>query len=216
MDTIISCLARAKIFVLARPLWLYCLFDEVLQCGEIMPDEKKKLTFLFISSDILKNQRIFSPKLHKFLLNLFIFTIKSHFPTFFIFLRPESISYFFFLWRGTKHPCRSSSTKQYTESGSRAKTTTLEKTLWANFLRIIIFIGLDTVELHSIVYLPFFEKKRVPLDLEPGDLEWPIGRVRTSFSWAKPFEDAFYSIQGCFIVSTIVTLWYTVCSRTSI
>ena len=39
---------------------------------------------------------------------------------FFFFLRPESkckfLFVFFFLRRGTKHPCRSSSTKQYSES----------------------------------------------------------------------------------------------------
>ncbi len=77
-----------------RQLSLYCLVDEVLRRGEIMPDEKKKLTFhsfFIFSSDMPKNQGIFFPKLHKFQLNLFIFTIKSHFPTFFyFFLRPES------------------------------------------------------------------------------------------------------------------------------
>ena len=49
-----------------------------------------------------------------------IFNRKSNFPTFFIFfLQPESKSkffYLFFLRQGTTHPCRSLSTKQYSES----------------------------------------------------------------------------------------------------
>ncbi len=107
-----------------RQLSLYCLVDEVLRRGEIMPDEEKKLTFHYysiFSSDMPKNQRNFFPKLHQFQLNLFIFTIKSHFPTFFLFFPPTRVKilffiFIFFLRRGTKLPCRSSSTKQYSES----------------------------------------------------------------------------------------------------
>ncbi len=77
-----------------RQLSLHCLVDEVLWRGEIMPDKKKKLTFhhfFIFSSDMPKNQRIFSPKLHQFQLNLLIFTIKT-----------ESLSNFFFFFPLTR------------------------------------------------------------------------------------------------------------------
>ncbi len=103
-------------FDIVRPLSLYCLVDEVLRHG-ITSDEKKNLTFhsflVFFSSHMHKIQ-----KLHKSTRKL-IFNRKSNFPTFF-FLRPESKSkslfLCYFLRQGTKHTCRSSSTKQCTES----------------------------------------------------------------------------------------------------
>ncbi len=67
------------VLLILRPLSLYCLVDEVLRRGKIMPDEKKNLTFCFyfiFSSDMTKKPRFFSE-------NLLIFTRKSNFPTFF-------------------------------------------------------------------------------------------------------------------------------------
>ena len=87
-------LQNTQIIVYIRQLSLYCLVDKVLRRGEIMADEKKKVTFHYFfifSSDMRKNQSIFSPKLHKCQLNLFIFTIKSHFPTVFLFFPPTRV-----------------------------------------------------------------------------------------------------------------------------
>ncbi len=84
---------------------------------------RKKLTFhclfffcCFFPPTCPKTKGFFS-KLHKFQLNLFIFTTKSHFPTFFFSDQSQNVNFLiffiFFPWRGTKHPCRS---KQYSES----------------------------------------------------------------------------------------------------
>ena len=117
-----------------RPLSLYCLVDEVLRHGKIMPDENKNLTFCFyfiFSSDMTKKkQGFFFRKLCKSSWNLLIFTCKSNFPLFFyFFLRPEAtgkvLFLFFFLRQGTKDPCRSSSTKQYSEFGLKYNHCTL-------------------------------------------------------------------------------------------
>ncbi len=85
---------------------------------KLCPTRKKidiSLFFYFFLRHAQKSKDFF-PKLHQFQWNLFIFTIKSHFPTYFFyfFLRPESKCKFLFLffslrW-GTKHPCRSLST----------------------------------------------------------------------------------------------------------
>ncbi len=90
-----------------RPLSLYCLVDEVLRHGKIMPDEKKNLTlhsFFIFSSDMHKNQRIFFQKLHKSIWNLLIFNRKSNFPIFFSIFssdqNPNPNFYFYFFSSG--------------------------------------------------------------------------------------------------------------------
>ena len=73
--------------------------------------------FIFFSSDMPKNQRNF---FFQNCINSHFYYKKSLSNFFPPPLRPESkckfLFSFFFLRRGTKHPCRSSSTKQYSES----------------------------------------------------------------------------------------------------
>ena len=119
-------LAIAQVLLLSyvRPLSLYCLVDEVLRRGKIMPDEEKKtwhfVFILFFPPTWPKNQRFFSRKLYKSSWYLLISTHKSNFLTFFSSDQRQNVNFYFFFFllrQRTKDPCRSSSTKQYSECG---------------------------------------------------------------------------------------------------
>ncbi len=86
-------------FVSPPTAMVNCSVNEVLRCGEIMPDEKKTDISLF-------------------LLSLFIFTIKSHLSNYFLFFPPPMNFYFYYF--SSDEAQNSSLTKQYTGNGLRA------------------------------------------------------------------------------------------------
>ncbi len=100
------------------PLSLYCLVDEVLRRSEIMPDKEKNWHFI-IYFFLWNAQKVI------FQHGVVHGVVKRYGQGWWS--NPH----------GTKHPCRSSSTKQYTESGVKRKCEENETTYhyWITWLK---------------------------------------------------------------------------------
>ncbi len=92
---------RVCCHLVAKSIWIYLVKALTILFGRWGPltrwnyarREKKfdiSLFFLFFPPTCPKIKGFFFQKLHKFQLNSFIFTVKSHFPTFFIFSSNQS------------------------------------------------------------------------------------------------------------------------------